>query len=235
MQPLQLAVMQRPFQRDDRPGKERMRTLEQALEAAIAGAELEATVSEVIARELDSAKTERNRQWAAERGATVSAQANRQVSREVHNVAPQAFATWLAAHGMEPSQHIAAWFKVHGVAAGWQEAGTPAAPAAAAMIVAQDVTDWPSLVRYRQQFANLEPQKRPAWLASHVALLARQLQQAHAEGQQRGALGLLAKNLSGVTRQSLSDLLRRHGYSTTTGQQAHTSANPFGQIPRKQA
>lgn len=221
LEPEQLAVMQRPFQSNDRAGEASADALCDALAVAIDAGELEATTSVVRVQEVDSERTQQNRQWAQERGAVGYAKAYREVDQEIHLVTPRAFATWLAAQGMEPSRHIAAWLKVRGM---------QTVPA----IEAQDVTDWLSLVRYRQQFAGVAAQRRPAWPSAHVALLAGQLQQAHAAGQQRGALGRLAKELQSTTRQSLSGLLQKHSYNTTTGQQAQTAANPFGQAQRQQ-
>lgn len=106
-------------------------------------------------------------------------------------------------------------------------ADAPAAPAIGAL----DVTDWPSLVRYRQQFAQLIEQERyqelPGWLPEHVALLAGQLQQECAAGRKRGALGRLAKELGYVRGQRVSELLKKHGYSAVTGETVQASANPF--------
>lgn len=57
----------------------------------------------------------------------------REVTR--HHITAPAFATWLAALGIEPSPHVAAWFKAQGVAcpapAPAQNTATPATPPAA--------------------------------------------------------------------------------------------------------
>lgn len=102
-----------------------------------------------------------------------------------------------------------------------------AAPAVPA-IKAWDVTDWPSLVKYRLQFAHLIEQKRyqelPGWLPEHVVLLAGQLQQECAAGRKRGALGRLAKELSYVRGQRVSELLKDAGYDVNTGEKPKPKA-----------
>ena len=50
-------------------------------------------------------------------------------------------------------------------------------------IEVQDVIDWPSLVRYRLQFASVAAQKRPVWLPGHVEILAARLHEEHQAGQ----------------------------------------------------
>lgn len=94
------------------------------------------------------------------------------------------------------------------------------------VIEAQDVSDWPSLVRYRQQFAGVSAQKRPAWLAAHVDRLAEQLRMLCVAGKGGGALSRLGEEL-GATRQALSQLLKKHRYSTTTGEKELSAATPF--------
>lgn len=95
-------------------------------------------------------------------------------------------------------------------------------------IEAQDVSDWPSLVQYRLQFAHLIKQKRyqelPGWLPEHVALLAGQLQQECAAGRKRGALGRLAKELGYVRGQRVSELLKDAGYDVNTGEKPKPKA-----------
>lgn len=96
----------------------------------------------------------------------------------------------------------------------------------ASVIDAQDVSDWPSLMRYRLQFAEVAAQKRPAWLAAHVDLLAEQQRKLCAAGQGGGALSRLGEEL-GATRQALAPLLKKHGYNPTTGEKEQPAATPF--------
>ena len=105
-------------------------------------------------------------------------------------------------------------------------AGAQAAPAVATVIEVQAVIDWPSLVRYRLQFAEVAAQKRPVWLAAHVDLLAEQLRMLCVAGKGGGALSRLGEEL-GATRQALSQLLKKHRYSTTTGEKELSAATPF--------
>lgn len=103
---------------------------------------------------------------------------------------------------------------------------TSASATAASVIEAQDVSDWSSLVRYRQQFAGVSAQKRPAWLAAHVDLLAEQLRMLCVAGKGGGALSRLGEEL-GATRQALAPLLKKHGYNPTTGEKEQPAVTPF--------
>lgn len=96
-------------------------------------------------------------------------------------------------------------------------ATTPAPAPAPAIVEAQDVADWPSLVRYRKQFADGPVQNRPNWLDTHVAILAAHLHEEYAAGRGRGALGRLAKSLGYKRGERISQLLINQDYSTTTG------------------
>lgn len=225
LEPEQLAVMQRPFLRNDREGKKRMEALRDRLVTTIEAGELEVDRATVIVREVDDERTRQNRQWARARQAASHATAWREVERLVYLVPPQAFAAWLVVHGMEPSQHIDAWLRARGAVKGGQEVDVPAAPA----IAVQDVTDWPSLVRYRLQFADVAAQKRPAWLSAHVSLLAGALREECKKGYGRGALGRLATAL-GATRQALAGVLKKHQYNTTTGEAPQATATPFANL-----
>lgn len=252
--PWQLAVLQMPFQSDDEAGEAAADVLWEAIWDAAEAQELEVAervvnievtedrVATILAREAARKKSKQVREELTSQGGVIGA-----VYRDVyaklpdidagadvppiyeevedprHFIEPAAFHAWLTAQDMEPSQHIAAWFKVHGVAAGGQEAGAPATPA----IAAQDVTDWPSLVRYRRQFAdNKVFQRRPEWLPAHVALLAGQLQQECSAGHGRGALGRLAQEL-GAVRSTVGELLKKHDYSTTTGEKQQPPATAW--------
>lgn len=88
---------------------------------------------------------------------------------------------------------------------------------ATAVIEAQDVSDWPSLVRYRLQFADVSAQKRPAWMAEHVALLAARLHEEHRSGRAKGAPERLAKELGYKRGERVRQLLEGAGYNSTTG------------------
>lgn len=118
-------------------------------------------------------------------------------------VAAADFAHWLQAQDMQPSTHVAAWFKACGVVM----------PSATEALQPQQVQDLASLVQYRRQFADLPEQERPAWNAEHVALLAAWLRQEGEQGHARGALTRLGK-LAEVSRQTLTELLQRHGFKS---------------------
>lgn len=119
-------------------------------------------------------------------------------------VAAADFARWLQGQDMQPSTHVAAWFKACGVVlASATEALQP-----------QHVQDLASLVQYRQQFAQQPEQERPQWHAEHVALLAAWLQRQRSEGRKRGALTELAQQL-GVRHQTVAELLQRHGFKSS--------------------
>lgn len=96
----------------------------------------------------------------------------------------------------------------------------------ALVIEAQCVTDWPSLVQYRSQFASLAAQKRPVWQPEHVALLAWRLHEEHQAGRGRGALARLASEL-GAVRSTLGERLIKHGYSSATGEKQQAPVTPW--------
>jgi len=113
------------------------------------------------------------------------------------------FAHWLREQDMQPSTHVAAWFKACGVVL----------PSATDALQPQQVQDLASLVLYRKQFAHLSEHERPAWNAVHVALLAAWLRQEGEQGHARGALTRLGK-LAEISRQTLTELLQRHGFKS---------------------
>ena len=119
-------------------------------------------------------------------------------------VAAADFARWLQGQDMQPSTHVAAWFKACGVVL----------TSATEALQPQQVQDLASLVLYRKQFANLPEQERPAWNAEHVALLAAWLRLEGEQGRTRGALTRLGK-LAEVSRQTLTELLQRHGFKSS--------------------
>lgn len=100
-------------------------------------------------------------------------------------------------------------------------AATPPASA----IEAQDVTDWPSLVRYRLQFASLAAQKRQEWLPGHVEILAARLHEEH-QARGRGALDRLAGEL-GLARSTVGELLKKRGFDQATGEKQQVTATAW--------
>lgn len=234
MQPEQLAAMQRPFLSGDVQGRPLIRALRDALKDACQDQTIacESEVRRVMTRPaVDHVPSRFGRVENWPEAYTIDGCAYAYTTPAkyeyftFYRVTAAAFAAWLSAHGMEPSPHIAAWFKTQGVGA----ASATAAPRVA--LAAEDATDWHSLVRYRLQFSHLEAQRRPAWLAVHVELLAHRLQQECAQGQGRGALGRIAKELC-ATRQALDGVLKRYGYSPTTGQKTPEQAHAFADLLR---
>ena len=229
MEPQQLALMQRPYAYDDSQGKRSAAALRDALLEACKGQVIacESETRNVMvsaARDMTPGRFVTNWPDAYTRDGVAYAYTRPAVyeDRTSYRVAAADFAAWLAAQGIEPSRHIAAWLKVQAAALPGAMVSESAAPA----IEAQDVTDWLSLVRYRQQFASVAAQKRPVWLLSHVDLLADHLRQVCAAGQGRGALGRLGEEL-GATRQALAGLLEKQQYSKTTGEKVQPVATPF--------
>lgn len=118
-------------------------------------------------------------------------------------VAAADFASWLRAQDMQPSTHVAAWFKAGGVV---MASATDA-------LQPQEVQDLASLVQYRKQFANRPEQERPKWHTDHVAVLAAWLREEGKQDRARGALTRLEEQ-SGIRRQTLAELLQRHGFNS---------------------
>jgi len=102
----------------------------------------------------------------------------------------------------------------------------PEAVTSTQQLQAQDVNDWPSLVRYRLQFIETPAQSRPKWLPAHVEVLAERLRSEHECGKGRGALRRLAEEMEG-THQALRDLLKRHRYDAATGKRIPSAVTPF--------
>jgi len=94
---------------------------------------------------------------------------------------------------------------------------------------AQDVIDWPSLVRYRLQFIETPAQSRPKWAPPHVEVLSKRLRGEHESGKGLGALRRLADEI-GITRQALDGLLKKHRYDAATGKKIPDAATPFAGI-----
>lgn len=213
----QLAIMQRPCDYGDKKARNLMQALHDALyEACRTQAipcESEA-VSIKVADEADFTPISLTQDWpdAYTRDGVRYAytQPARYEDRTYYWITAAAFAAWLVAEDLEPSKHIAAWFKVCGVS---MQAASATGAQGVAVLAAQDVRDLPSLVLYRQQFAQLPEQERPQWYADHVALLATWLRNERAQGRKRGPLTDLAKRLA-LSRQTLGELLARHGFQS---------------------
>lgn len=224
MQPEQMAVMQRPFLSGDVQGKRLAQALRDALQAACQGQAIacESEVRRVMTRPaVDHVPSRasmfgRVENWpeAYTRDGCAYAYTTpaKYEDRTFYRVTAAAFAAWLSAQGVEPSQHIAAWFKAQGLGA----ASATAAPGVP--LAAEDVKTFEDLVRYRLVLAGGQKLKTaPPWPAHHVALVAARLQQEWEQGRERGAVGRIAQELCS-TRQALDGVLKRHGYSPTTGQ-----------------
>ncbi len=113
-------------------------------------------------------------------------------------------------------------------------AAVPSATAAPA-IGPQDVTDWPSLVRYRGQFLDLpEKQQRPNWLEGHIEIVAAEVRAECAAGRGKSAVERLAKEL-GIKRQTLSNRMKSFEYEPATGQRLATPWTGAGQRYEKSA
>lgn len=126
--------------------------------------------------------------------------------REFYTLTAAVFSSWLATNGQAPSVHIKAWFKSQGVALATESSSAPETPA----IKKGDVTDWPSLVRYRQQFVKLDAQKRPGWPVEHIAILGAALK-AEKASHSKGATKRVASEL-GIRGQRVTELLEREDY-----------------------
>lgn len=234
MQPEQLAAMQRPFLPGDVQGKRLAQALRDALQAACQGQAIacETDVRRVMVRPAvvhvppRTSMFGRVKNWpeAYTRDGCAYAYTTpaKYEDRTFYRVTAAAFAAWLSTQGMEPSQHIAAWFKAQGLGA----ASATAAPGVA--LAAEDVLTFEALAQYRQHLAgNQKLKTAPPWPARHVALVAERLQQECEQGRERGAVGRIADELC-VSRQALFGVLKRHGYRTTTGQKVARPAAVFG-------
>lgn len=218
MDPRQLAAMQRPYDSGDSKGRRLLSALHVALYEACRTHAItcEADVRTVkVADATDFIPTSLMRDdwpdaYTRDGVAYAYTRPARYEEQTFYSVAAADFASWLTTQGMQASEHIAAWFKVCGVS---MQAASATAGDGLAVLVQQDVRDIPSLVLYRQQFANLPQQERPQWHADHVALLAEWLRNEKTQSRARGALSGLASRL-GVSRQTLVELLQRHGFKS---------------------
>ena len=122
-----------------------------------------------------------------------------------------------------------------------QPAAVPSATAApgiqtqdiAPAIGPQDVTDWPSLVQYRQQFVGVPPQQRPAWLLEYVAILARWVRDECAAGRSYGVLDRAGKALGFTNGVRVRQLLKDHGFDAAGQEVALSAGNPWGGLGNK--
>lgn len=123
--------------------------------------------------------------------------------RTLYRVTAAAFAAWLAAQGMEPSQHIAAWFKTQGVGA----ASATAAPRVA--LAAEDAGKTIEDVVKRRRRPKSDAKSTPGlpWLEWEVAACAEWLRQGN------GGLTHLAGML-GISHQALGPALKEGGFDS---------------------
>ena len=121
-------------------------------------------------------------------------------------IKPVDLLAWFNSCELVPTQHLAAWFKAQGVALATESSSAPETPA----IKKGDVTDWPSLVRYRQQFVKLDAQKRPGWPVEHIVILGAALK-AERASHSKGAAKRVASEL-GTSGQRVTELLKREDY-----------------------
>lgn len=109
--------------------------------------------------------------------------------------------------GLQALERVAIRMDVAHALWGWGTAAAPATladtvPAAPpAVLVPDDVKDFETLVRYRQQFLHLEPQKRPKWLPKHIEIA---LDEVQLRG--RGGKAAVAKELGYPTASGLNSV-----------------------------
>lgn len=151
----------------------------------------------------------------------------------LYRITAQALSSWLATNGQAPSVHIKAWFKSQGVALDTESSSAPETPA----IKKGDVTDWPSLVQYRQQFFELAAQNRPSWPVEHIAILGAALK-AEKASHSKGATKRVASEL-GISGQRVTELLEREDYKDWVERSAvpaiQATANVFAGLGDKSA
>ena len=87
---------------------------------------------------------------------------------------------------------------------GWGVEAEAAPVNAIAVIAASDATDLESLGRYRAQFVDCAPQKRPPWAPEHVAIVRAAVKELGRGGAGKGGGKL------GMSTQGVRDLLQRH-------------------------
>lgn len=148
-------------------------------------------------------------------------------------IKPVDLVAWFNSRELVPTQHLFAWFKSQGVALATESSSAPATP----VIEEGGVTDWPSLVQYRQQFFELAAQNRPSWPVEHIAILDAALQEKKAN-HGRGATKPLLEEL-GISNQRASQLLNRKDYKDWVERSAvpaiQATANFFAGLGDKSA
>lgn len=212
MQPEQLAAMQRPFLPGDVQGKRLARALREALQAACQGQAIacESEVRRVMTRPaVDHVPSRFGRveNWPEAYTRDGCAYAYTTPAKyeyfTFYRVTAAAFAAWLSAHGMEPSPHIAAWFKTQGVGA----ASATAAPRVA--LAAEDAGKTIEDVVKRRKRPKSGAKSTPGlpWLEWEVAACAEWLRQGN------GRLTHLAGML-GISHQALGPALKEGGFDS---------------------
>ncbi len=148
MTPHQLAALQRPWVRTEPASKLRCEALILAIHAdcdADRDRLPHTTTSHVEQKQWSKQIPVRfdSMYWDGAHGKIRTVRGVTDVEVKTHHIAAAPFAEWLRTQGEEPSQYIAHWFKVRGVAAGAQvlELVQPASAADAAAKPAQDATN----------------------------------------------------------------------------------------------
>lgn len=214
MQPFQLALLQRPWVLGDALGRRTCDAMYRELVAACDAGRLPHTTTTERkcvekARHVHPSQTRRGwdggfgnsggwpSAYTTDDGVQL-AYTKPAVFRDVthlHITAP-AFAAWLAGQGLEPSQHVAAWFKVRGVAA--QAAAAPEPEA---------INTYADLVRFRAS------NEGAPWTDAMRALLALEEQRRKAVPGAKGVREGMGKDL-GISSKRLGELLRQHKEAT---------------------
>ena len=131
MKPRQLANLQRPFANGNRQGMLACDALSKQIEGDCKAGAIQHTVEEHVRRVTFSRPIPirwESAYWDGEAGKIRMARGEKEESSLIHHITASAFVEWLAAQEIEPSQHIAAWFKSQGVIAA--KAAPEPAPAA---------------------------------------------------------------------------------------------------------
>ena len=172
--PGQAAALQRPYVGDDTQGRRQMNALALVIkEACLSGAlpcGEEVKVISPPAPPVQEKNYFASAEWLSEFSpqSIASPQLNKKTKEHrEYFIKPVDLLAWFNSCELVPTQHLAAWFKAQGVALATESSSAPETPA----IKKGDVTDWPSLVRYRQQFVKLDAQKRPGWPVEHIVIL----------------------------------------------------------------
>ena len=230
--PGQAAALQRPYVGDDTQGRRQMNALASVIkEACLSGAlpcDEEVKVISPPAPPVQEknyfAKTFASAEWLSEFSpqSIASPQLNKKKEHREYFIKPVDLLAWFNSCELVPTQHLAAWFKAQGVALATESSSAPETPA----IKKGDVTDWPSLVRYRQQFVKLDAQKRPGWPVEHIVILGAALK-AERASHSKGATKRVASEL-GTSGQRVTELLKREDYKDWL----KSPASPFNLLRR---